>query len=388
MTHNQNISVSEAGKFLAMVKSVIDRSNTSKEESRKRGEQFNMFLACGVNHYENTHSNILAELLNPQGNHGQSDLFLKEFLKVVEDKVSELDLDTSKSEVIREKDTGNGRIDILIQSSQKAVIIENKIYADDQWQQLIRYNEYAKKHFSKGYVILYLTLEGVEANENSGKDIEYITISYKEDILNWINRCAILCLKMPLIRETLIQYANLIKQLTNQDMETKYKNELLELMAENPETVDAVCNLRDDFIRYAWEKSKIQLEEIAKNKGFLFKEGNVFEKENDRCIFALKNSDWKSVSLCFGAGSRSEIPCNFYWGLCSMKGELTPQFKLECFGCKENVYWPYGNDWLDPYRNWDVRTAADMINGKFAKYIETRIDGLLIELKDRNITDL
>lgn len=388
MTHNQSDSVSETRKFLALVKSVIDRSNASKEESRKRGEQFNMFSTCGVNHYENTHSNILAELLNPKGNHGQSDLFLKEFLKIVGGKASELDLDTNKSEVIREKDTGNGRIDILIQSSQKAVIIENKIYADDQWQQLIRYDEYARKHFSEGYAILYLTLDGVEASENSSKNIVYTPISYKEDILTWINRCAVLCLQMPLIRETLIQYANLIKQLTSQDMETKYRNELLELMAENPEAVNAVCNFRDDFIRYAWKKAKIQLEKIAKNKGFLFEEGNVFEKGNYRSIFTFKNSDWKSVSLNFTVDSPSEIPCKFYWGLCSMKGELTPQFKLDCFCCKENVYWPYGNDRLDPYYNWDVRTAADMVNGEFAKYIEARIDELLIELKDKNITDL
>jgi len=34
------------------------------------GGRFNMFGILGVNHYENTHSAIICELLNPQGSHG------------------------------------------------------------------------------------------------------------------------------------------------------------------------------------------------------------------------------------------------------------------------------------------------------------------------------
>ena len=34
------------------------------------GSRFNIFSVCGVNHYENTHSAIIAEFLNPKGTHG------------------------------------------------------------------------------------------------------------------------------------------------------------------------------------------------------------------------------------------------------------------------------------------------------------------------------
>ena len=43
------------------------------------GTRFNIFHILGVSHYENTHSTILAELLNPEGTHGLHNSFLKLF---------------------------------------------------------------------------------------------------------------------------------------------------------------------------------------------------------------------------------------------------------------------------------------------------------------------
>ena len=118
-----------------------------------RGEQFNLFHTCGVNHYEVTHSAILAELLSPDGTHGQKDAYLKLFLDVVKGAVDREDektnvlslFDTSAAEVRTEYSIGNGRIDILITDNvqRQAVIIENKIYARDQYEQLKRYDTFA-----------------------------------------------------------------------------------------------------------------------------------------------------------------------------------------------------------------------------------------------------
>ena len=46
------------------------------------GTRFNIFHILGVSHYENTHSTILAELLNPEGTHGLHNSFLKLFLDI------------------------------------------------------------------------------------------------------------------------------------------------------------------------------------------------------------------------------------------------------------------------------------------------------------------
>ena len=37
------------------------------------GARFNMFRICGVNHYENTHSAIIKEFLDPNGSHSLKD---------------------------------------------------------------------------------------------------------------------------------------------------------------------------------------------------------------------------------------------------------------------------------------------------------------------------
>jgi hypothetical protein len=98
-----------------------------------------MFRIVGVNHYENTHSAILAELLNPKGTHGLKskllELFVVQMLTMETMKVFHCENATVKTEA-----PGNGRIDILIEDNAgRAIIIENKIYAEDQWEQLKRW---------------------------------------------------------------------------------------------------------------------------------------------------------------------------------------------------------------------------------------------------------
>lgn len=45
--------------------SIIGKKNAEILDAT--GGRFNMFRICGVNHYENTHSAILTEFLNPKG---------------------------------------------------------------------------------------------------------------------------------------------------------------------------------------------------------------------------------------------------------------------------------------------------------------------------------
>lgn len=94
------------------------------------------------------------------------DIFLKEFLKnknIWEDD----DFDIMNSKVFVEKDTGpikkgrdaeGGRIDILIETPKQLIVIENKIYASDQENQLMRYFKYCKSQ-NKSFRLLYLTLD-------------------------------------------------------------------------------------------------------------------------------------------------------------------------------------------------------------------------------------
>ena len=138
---------------------------------------------------------------------------------------------------------------ILITNAKgQAVIIENKIYAGDQWEQLKRYNTFASRQYHAGnYAILYLTLWGNEASEQSGEGVDYTRISYRDTILKWLERCIPISAQKPLIRETMIQYANHIKELTNQTMDAKNKDELIKLMIDNAEAIAEIDNTKGDY---------------------------------------------------------------------------------------------------------------------------------------------
>ena len=104
-------------------------------------------------------------------------------------------------EVTREKafdlDTIKGRLDFEIKSKDCIYIIEMKIDAGDQPEQLIRYQKFAKEQHKK-YKIFYLTLDGHNASKKSigeeenleeNEKVEYINISFQGEILNWLENC-------------------------------------------------------------------------------------------------------------------------------------------------------------------------------------------------------
>lgn len=252
-----------------------------------------MFRICGVNHYENTHSAILAELLNSKGTHGLKSKLLECFVETLGDYFTIEKFNFDKSQIHTEYSTAQGRIDILIEDNQnKAIIIENKIYANDQSEQLKRYNRYAQTYKS-GYQILYLTLLGGNASEQSGGEISYLSISYKENIINWLEKCVAIASRHPIVRETIIQYINHLKQLTNQDMYNKNKEEIIEILSkiENLRAAQAICQNYSATYNYLTEKHfNPKMEEFAKQKGLEYK----YERSEEQYVrFYLKNSYWK-----------------------------------------------------------------------------------------------
>lgn len=138
--------------FLKEINNILEKNNVKKDEKALRGEQFNIFGLLGVSSSEvRLHSAILGELLNPKGSHGAGSRFLLEFIKQnipQWGKFTEEQLDNATVDLevpIGEKtDDAGGRIDIRIVIGDKAIIIENKIYAGDQDAQLLRYHNYGK----------------------------------------------------------------------------------------------------------------------------------------------------------------------------------------------------------------------------------------------------
>ena len=254
--------------LLSQVKTITEHYDKIAEE---RGEKFNVFDIIGLRNDEvRMHSKFLGNLLNPRGSHGMKDVFLNKFVELINTKFKSYEnLDSSDFEFSMFKDINQsiverhtdfvsadkregGRIDIVIEDSVQTMIIENKIYAGNQINQLVRYSNYAKK-INKKYFLLYLTLDGkdmpaqeiddlfgdcfnfncltsskseIEKVENDRKNNTsiYLPISYNIEIISWLNECIKETYEKPLLREGIKHYINLIRILTNQT--TNYEMEI------------------------------------------------------------------------------------------------------------------------------------------------------------------
>lgn len=256
------------------------------------GENYNIFNVLGVYHDELSHSAIIGDLLNAKGKHGQKDTFLKLFLKELpsfKNNSSQLKVietfKTANSRVFIEKHIGKvkyeigegGRIDILINDGKNNIIIENKVWAGDQYLQLVRYNNQ-----DKNAPILYLTLDGKEPNTSSRDNLKlgqtFICISYKDTIKKWIENCIKEMANKPIIRESLNQYLVLVKQLTHQSTNNKMKEETINILIKSSENIMAAKIISDNYKLSFIELNKIQVKKLVSifnNYGFNLNDENI-----------------------------------------------------------------------------------------------------------------
>ena len=288
----------------------------------------------------------------------------------------------------------SGRIDIIITSHNKAIVIENKIRADDQPYQLVRYRKYAKKD-TNDYRLLYLTLDGKEASEKSTrnklKDQEdYYAISYGNEIIKWLAACLFDSIRHPIVRETIIQYQSLLRNLTKQNMDTKYKDEIFKIMVkpENVEEFAAIASLHDEWQDHIVKNYLIKpLEEFAKKHKLGF-ENCIFNEDGSSnrgsCVgLYFYRRNWQNASI------RIFSNANDWQGFdidISNRGDdflkVTPK---NFFARKPHDGFPYGWEYLDQYSDWTDDVMVDMVNGKVAEYIEEKVLSVLEKIKKQRL---
>ena len=382
---------------------IIERNN--QEEKWKRGECFNIFQILGVATSEvRLHSAFLAELLNPCASHGMGAKFLSSFLDTIirrENVLFEFDVDSAKVYVeynvgnISDDYTEGGRIDLLVQDkNMQTIIIENKIYAGDQLCQMFRYNQFAKKdlHLADNQLrLLYLTLNGDEPSKDSLNDdvFKYYRISYRDNILQWLECCLSIAALKPMVRETIFQYINNLKNILS-IMETSNNEKFLDILTseDNAETALTILanageihnRIRESFI------NKIRL--LCESYGYTFKcdEGvrtashnnwiHIFDpkfKDIEFRIGVKSHTNSDGYRMCFVSLTRQNLNSGYKFWKNDNPAEEFP------FG------WTYlwGEDG-ETGRWWrwdDINTLKDMTNGKMLKFIESQLK----RIKDENI---
>ena len=244
--------------FMAMSKGYMAAKAEADRQRAMGKHDYNIFtLFHGFSDEVNLHSNFIASLLDPNGDHYKGDLFLKLFLEMCG--IDDFSIDTSRATVFKEFK----HIDIYISDGKKHIILENKVYAKDQLTQIARYikaiqNKGAEESDSvkdEDICVLYLHPDGKLPDDQSFGDyhakllgenpsIKFKVISYGNEILRWIDRCKNEVSNITDLNVFLSQYKDVIEMIYDRykridEMETA---KFVEIFKENYTAVSEIAN--------------------------------------------------------------------------------------------------------------------------------------------------
>lgn len=177
-----------------------------REEEIRQGKNNYSLLGSvlGIHDEVRLHSRFIYSMINPNGSHFQNDLFLKLFIECIDPKILK-NFNLSNAQVFKERDN----IDLLIEDGNTFIMIENKLLAGEQKNQIFRYIETIKKYGNLEHkpkiIIIYLSITGKnpskyslnEYNINQSNEqiylqdqsYDYYPISYKKSISQWVHKC-------------------------------------------------------------------------------------------------------------------------------------------------------------------------------------------------------
>lgn len=259
----------------------------------------------------------------------------------------------------------------------------------------MRYHNYGNKKFPNGFKLVYLTLDGHEASNNSlgNKEYECLNISYENEIIEWLDICYEIAEDKPLVQPVIKQYCELIKQLTYTDMDTNYKERLksLILKPENVISVGEILKLQYDWMEellneYIWKP----LEEYAHSKGMIFEKDKENEIETGACIY---KEEWEHYGLFIRTDRRNDWN-DMYIGISWHKA---PNKKNKIYKKDRHILkslkvspsdkwpdWPYGWEYLhDDIRNWNYYITKEIVSKEVFNYIKNKFEEIMLELEEQ-----
>lgn len=381
----------EYSNILDRIASIVKRYS---REAELTGENFNIFRILKMEAMESrTHSAFLAELLNPRGSHGMKDIFLKLFIASFSYNKTLGKLDTVTASATTEEfidwldetKSFGGRVDVCIKDrSGHTVFIENKIYAKDQINQLRRY------HNERPLALFYLTLDGRSPDDDTLEEGgDYKCISYGWDIIKWLESCRKEAVTHSLLRESITQYINLLKHLTNQTVNEMKKEDIVSCIITSPESLVATFDLADNISaakrRLAGEVEK-QLKPLETR---LNAEILVSEDLSERyaCV-TFQPTQWRDTKILFEF--RKPGFNDLCYGLVVDRNhtdtgrvrQLDVMVKSKLRGIKSS--WAYCMGMDAPYRDWGTSREPwiQILNNTISDIFEKKAKMLIEAVKD------
>ncbi len=190
--------------FFEGLRYYIDVSREARKIlSRSVASSFNVFDY--LNPDENLLSQIIADLLNPNGSHGQDNIFISAFLAKLHKVGCKLPKNWhsfTEANVVNEASTSfisntARRIDIRIElPGPFGIGIENKPWAEEQEAQLADYRKELERRYKGNFVLVFLCQRGrlpisikdTELSELKENGMAAV-LNYSDEFLSWLQDC-------------------------------------------------------------------------------------------------------------------------------------------------------------------------------------------------------
>jgi len=233
-------------------------------------EKFNIFSTLHKKRDERRlHSRFISSILDPKGYHGLGSRPLEMFLETINSgmKISDSIVVSPNCTDWSEKDRNDIRI--CDRSCMSAVLIENKIDAPDSnhpeppephGQLEGYYWNLLKDKFDRDKIeVYYLTPDRRKPSDESvslnGKTPELQEkvqcIDYPHEIVSWLNKVVSVTYDKPYLRETILQYIDLINKMTG-ELEVPERIDLLTLVGKNDDNLLSARLLLKNFPHLCW----------------------------------------------------------------------------------------------------------------------------------------
>lgn len=175
---------------LDFLKEIYSTLEKYKEKEKKSGTNISILKVTGKDCREVVICRLIAFLLNPKETHNQGEKFLNLFLTEIGEKPVQQD---ETFNVATEFLTDGGRrIDMVLRSNKRFIPFEVKIYAADQKEQCVHYYNFARQKYNAEKVF-YLTPYEHTPDVSSMGDLKLGStlklITFREHILNWLEKC-------------------------------------------------------------------------------------------------------------------------------------------------------------------------------------------------------
>lgn len=334
------------------------------------------------------HSRVIASLLDIEGLHYQEDLFLTKFLDLISHK--DFKYDTKHSSIQIEYKN----IDLYLTDGIKHIIIENKVYASDQKDQIKRYIEIIKEENPdieyKDILVVYLSInrnkpsnyslsslltiqDNYIVDEKNTPVSLYTNLHYNNHILSWIKSCKIEVQNINCLKESLSQYLTVVEKISK-----KYKSKvgnMKDIILANKENLNIASEIykvyekiQKDIVKefYTIELIKYFQDIFDSNKKYENYKIEIYEELlNEKRSYPIrithKEKDWKIV---FQFGFEVKNLNKSYYGVSSFnKSFPVDEFINKKFpelnniekSTKMSILW----DHSPRYHSYDTKTLSD-----------------------------